>query len=139
MVDYDKVKNYRFLLFDSDIKLLDSKMKNVKGFNKKNIKSSQTYNPKHFRIGNKDYLFFSSDNKLKITDRRGNIRIKNNLTNVTNEIFINQNSFTTIDSENNILRIKLSKTNAKKNLYHMVGNISLVLIKIISFILLKIF
>ena len=114
--DYDKVKNYRFLLFDSEIRILDSKMKNVKGFNKKNIKSSQTYNPKHFRIGNKDYLFFSSDNKLKITDRRGNIRIKNNLTNVTNEIFINQNSFTTIDSENNILRINTKGEITKKPL-----------------------
>ena len=61
-------------------------------------------------------MFFSSDNKLKITDRRGNIRIKNNLTNVTNEIFINQNSFTTIDSENNILRINTKGEITKKPL-----------------------
>ena len=90
--DYDKVKNYRFLLFDKEIKILDSKMKNVKGFNKKNIKGIQRKNPKHFRIGNKDYLIFNVNNKLKITDRRGNIRIKNDLNNIENEIFLNRNS-----------------------------------------------
>ena len=90
--DYDKVKNYRFLLFDKEIKILDSKMKNVKGFNKKNIKGIQRKNPKHFRIGNKDYLIFNVNNKLKITDRRGNIRIKNDLNNIENEIFLNQNN-----------------------------------------------
>ena len=103
--DYDKVKNYRFILFDTDIKLLNSKMNSVRGFNKKNIKGTQINNPKHFRIGKKDYLLFNSNNKLKITDRRGNIRIKNNLAKIENEIYLNQNSFITIDSKNNIIRI----------------------------------
>jgi hypothetical protein len=114
--DYDKVKNYRFLLFDKEIKILDSKMKNVKGFNKKNIKGIQRKNPKHFRIGNKDYLIFNVNNKLKITDRRGNLRIKNDLNNIENEIFLNQNSFTTIDSKNNIIKINNKGLITKKPL-----------------------
>ena len=114
--DYDKVKNYRFLLFDNEIKILDSKMKNVKGFNKKNINGIQRKNPKHFRIGKKDYLIFNVNNKLKITDRRGNIRIKNDLNNIENEIFLNRNSFTTIDSKNNIVKINNKGLITKKPL-----------------------
>ena len=114
--DYDKVKNYRFLLFDNEIKILDSKMKNVKGFNKKNINGIQRKNPKHFRIGKKDYLIFNINNKLKITDRRGNIRIKNDLNNIENEIFLNRNSFTTIDSKNNIVKINNKGLITKKPL-----------------------
>ena len=114
--DYDKVKNYRFLLFDNEIKILDSKMKNVKGFNKKNIKGIQRKNPKHFRIGKKDYLIFNVNNKLKITDRRGNIRIKNDLNNIENEIFLNRNLFTTIDSKNNIVKINNKGLITKKPL-----------------------
>ncbi len=114
--DYDKLKNYRFLLFDNEIKILDSKMKNVKGFNKKNIKGIQKNNPKHFRIGKKDYLIFNSNNKLKITDRRGNIRIKNDLINIENEIFLNQNSFTTIDAKNNVVKINTKGEVTKKPL-----------------------
>ena len=114
--DYDKVKNYRFLLFDNEIKILDSKMKNVKGFNKKNINGIQRKNPKHFRIGKKDYLIFNINNKLKITDRRGNIRIKNDLNNIENEIFLNRNLFTTIDSKNNIVKINNKGLITKKPL-----------------------
>ena len=114
--DYDKLKNYRFLLFDNEIKILDSKMKNVKGFNKKNIKGIQKNNPKHFRIGKKDYLIFNTNNKLKITDRRGNIRIKNDLINIENEIFLNQNSFTTIDAKNNVVKINTKGEVTKKPL-----------------------
>ncbi|MBT5494011.1 MAG: hypothetical protein HOK01_06220, partial [Flavobacteriaceae bacterium] len=56
------------------------------------------------------------NNKLKITDRRGNIRIKNNLINIENEIFLNQNSFTTIDSKNNVVKINTKGEIIKKPL-----------------------
>jgi len=103
--DYDKIKNYRFFLFDNNIKVINSKMRNVSGFSKKNLKGELTKSPKHFRIGSKDYLIFNENNKLIITDRRGNIRIENKLENINNEIFLNSNYFTTIDSENNIIKI----------------------------------
>ncbi len=56
--------------------MLDSKLKRVNGFNKKNIKSKISNPPKHFRIGSKDYLIINTEKKLYITDRRGNIRVK---------------------------------------------------------------
>lgn len=108
--DYDKIKNYRFFLFNDNIRVLNSKMNNVNGFSTKNLKGKLNYKPKHFRSGDKDYLVFNIDGELKITDRRGNIRIKNRLKNINNDIFFNKNMFTTIDSENNLIRIdKLGK------------------------------
>ena len=108
--DYDKIKNYRFFLFNDNIRVLNSKMNNVNGFSTKNLKGKLNYKPKHFRSGDKDYLVFNVDGELKITDRRGNIRIKNRLKNINNDIFFNKNMFTTIDSENNLIRIdKLGK------------------------------
>ena len=108
--DYDKIKNYRFFLFNDNIRVLNSKMNNGNGFSTKNLKGKLNYKPKHFRSGDKDYLVFNIEGELKITDRRGNIRIKNRLKNINNDIFFNKNMFTTIDSENNLIRIdKLGK------------------------------
>ena len=117
--DYDKNKNYRFLIcYDDQIKMLDSKMKIVRGFNKNNIKYKITNSPKHFRIGSKDYLIINTERKLYITDRRGNIRIKvpESLNVSGNEIYINKNSLLTIDNNNNLIRISLNGKISKKPL-----------------------
>ena len=138
--DYDKNKNYRFLIcYKNQIKMLDSKMKIVKGFNKNNIKYNITYPPKHFRIGSKDYLIINTEKKLYITDRRGNsrINISNNLNISKNEIFLHKNSLTTISNDNTLIKIdfngEISKTTLpleskyliyanNKNLTHFSGN-----------------
>ena len=112
--DYDKEKNYRFFLFDNKVKVINSKMNNVNGFSKKNLKGELNEKPKHFRVDNKDYLIFIVNNEVKITDRRGNIRVENKLKNITNEIYYNDNFFTTIDSKNNIIKIG-TKGNILKN------------------------
>jgi len=98
--------------------MLDSKLKRVNGFNKKNIKSKISNPPKHFRIGSKDYLIINTEKQLYITDRRGNIRIKipENLNVSGQEIFINQNSFITIDRFNNLVRIDVNGKISKKPL-----------------------
>ena len=117
--DYDKNKNYRFLIcYDKSIKMLNSKMKIVKGFNKKTIKHKITNSPKHFRIGSKDFLVTNTDKKLYITDRRGNIRIKTteNLKVSGNEIFLNDNSFLIVDDDNNLIKIDLEGKISKKPL-----------------------
>jgi hypothetical protein len=106
--DYDKNKNYRFLIcYDNQIKMLDSKMKTVKGFNKNTIKHKITNSPKHFRIGSKDYLIFNTEKKLYITDRRGNTRVKitKDLNISGNEIFLNNNSLLSLDNNNNLNKI----------------------------------
>ncbi|MFL2639274.1 MAG: hypothetical protein ACJ0OB_03485 [Flavobacteriaceae bacterium] len=114
--DYDKIKNYRFLIaFKDEIKMLDSKMKIVKGFNKKNIKSNITKVPKHFRVGSKDYLVINTEKKLYILDRRGNKRIdvSQNLKISNSEIFLNKNSFIALKN-NTLIKIntngEISKT-----------------------------
>ena len=117
--DYDNIKNYRFLTNSGgDIQMLDSKLKRVNGFNKKNIKSKISNPPKHFRIGSKDYLIINTEKQLYITDRRGNIRVKipENLNVSGQEIFINQNSFITIDRFNNLVRIDVNGKISKKPL-----------------------
>tara|TARA_Y200000002_G_scaffold196238_1_gene162108 strand:+ start:4425 stop:6794 length:2370 start_codon:yes stop_codon:yes gene_type:complete len=108
--DYDKNKNYRFLIcYENDIKMLDSNMKKVGGFSTKNIKSEMTSLPKHFRIGSKDFLIINTKNKILILDRRGNIRIDVNdeLKSPTSEIYINQNSFVFMN-DNNLVQINLN-------------------------------
>ena len=117
--DYDKNKNYRFLIsYNNKIKMLDSKMNIVRGFNKNNIKHKITNPPKHFRVGSKDYLVFNTEKKLYITDRRGNSRVKipENLNIFGNEIFMNKNSFFTVDNNNNLIKIDLNGKISKKPL-----------------------
>ena len=117
--DYDKNKNYRFLIcYDNQIKMLDSKFKIVKGFNKNNIKHNITNSPKHFRVGSKDYLVINTKRKLYVTDRRGNSRIKisEDLNIAGNEVFLNSNTLLTLDNSNNLIKIDLNGKVSKKPL-----------------------
>ncbi|MGY8946349.1 MAG: hypothetical protein ACKVJS_04765 [Flavobacteriales bacterium] len=117
--DYDQINNYRFLTdIEGRIEMFDEKFNKVKGFNKNNIKSQITNPSKHFRIGSKDYLIINTKKRLYITDRRGNIRVKvpENLNVSTKEVFINQNSFVTIDKSNNLVRITVNGKILKKPL-----------------------
>ena len=117
--DYDKNKNYRFLIcYDNQVKMLDSNMKIVKGFNKNTIKHEITNTPKHFRVGSNDYLVFNTEKKLYITDRRGNTRVKisENLNISRNEIFLNKNSIFSLDNNNSLNRIDLEGKISKKPL-----------------------
>ena len=117
--DYDKNKNYRFLIcYDNQIKMLDSKFKIVKGFNKNNIKYNLTNSPKHFRVGSKDYLVINTKRKLYVTDRRGNSRIKisEDLNIAGNEVFLNSNTLLTLDNSNNLIKIDLNGKVSKKPL-----------------------
>ena len=111
--DYDKNKNYRFLIcFENNIKMLDSNMKKVGGFNTKNIKSDITSLPKHYRFGSKDFLIINTKNKILILDRRGNIRIDiaNKLKSPMSEVYRNKNSFVYL-KDNNLIQIDLKGSN----------------------------
>ena len=98
--------------------MLDDEFKKVRGFNRKNIKSQVANLPKHFRIGSKDYLIINTKKRLYITDRRGNVRVKipESLKISSKEIFVNKNSFVTIDRSNNLIRINLNGGISKKPL-----------------------
>jgi hypothetical protein len=117
--DYDKIKKYRFIVDrEGEIEMLDDEFKKVRGFNRKNIKSQVANLPKHFRIGSKDYLIINTNKRLYITDRRGNVRVKipESLKISSKGIFVNKNSFVTIDRSNNLIRINLNGGISKKPL-----------------------
>lgn len=102
--DYDNNKNYRLLVVQSkEVLMIDVRGKTVKGFTFKKAQSNIITQPKHFRVGAKDYIVFASGNKLNILDRKGNIRIqvKQNFNFSDNEIYLYKNyfSFTNITGQ----------------------------------------
>jgi hypothetical protein len=94
--EYEGRKNYRFLITQGkELLMLDAKGKNVNGFNYKK-ENAVTSQPKHFRIGSKDYIAFKAKDELVIIDRVGKIRIpiKEAFKFSENAIYLNQNKFT---------------------------------------------
>lgn len=107
--DYDKNKNYRFLVTQNETLLMyDGNGKRVKGF---------TYNPEgvvhtapqHVRYAGKDYIIFVAGNKLNILNRRGKPRIRaNESINFSDQnIYFYNNKFTTLDFEGNLIQVDL--------------------------------
>lgn len=120
--DYDKNKKYRLLVTQGqNVLMYDARGKIVPGFTFKRANNTIITQPKHFRIGTKDYLVFKTENKLHILDRTGKTRInpktKNNYSN--EPVFLYQNKFTTttkdgklasIDTRGNVATINLNLT-----------------------------
>ncbi|MCC5918887.1 MAG: hypothetical protein JJU02_16330 [Cryomorphaceae bacterium] len=76
--DYDKSRNYRFMLPCGDrVYNYDKDGKQVKGWQLGKMEGKVRRMPEHWVAGSKDYLVFVTDaNKAYITDRRGDIRVK---------------------------------------------------------------
>ncbi|WP_203257808.1 ribonuclease HII [Hyunsoonleella ulvae] len=121
--DYDKNKKYRLLVTQGkDVLMYDARGKIVSGFTFKSVNSNIISQPKHFRIGNKDYLVFKTKNKLHILDRIGRVRVapKSSNTYSNEPVFLYQNKFTTttkdgklvsIDTRGNVALVNLNLTN----------------------------
>ena len=74
LVDYDKSKNYRFLLASADgnVYVLDKEAALLEGWNPKKISLGIKSSPKHYRIGGKDYfLIVTEDGSIHVFNRRG--------------------------------------------------------------------
>ncbi len=74
LVDYDKSKNYRFLLAsaDGDVFVLGKEANLLEGWNPKKILSKIRSSPKHYRIGGRDYfLIITEDGTVHVFNRRG--------------------------------------------------------------------
>ncbi len=66
--DYDNKKNYRFFVVQGkETLMIDTKGKTVKGFKFNKANGNIVSQPKHFRIGTKDYIVFASGKKLNIS------------------------------------------------------------------------
>lgn len=104
--DYEKKKNYRFVVTQNDkIFMYDSKANIVKGFKFTKAEQPIIAVPKHLVIKNKDYLVFKlKDGTLKLLNRVGDIRTKVNekIDFSENEVFVYKNRFA-LTNKNGVL------------------------------------
>ena len=116
--DYDKNKNYRFLVTQGKSLLMyDGKGKRVKGFSY--TPDSEILNaPQHIRYNGKDYIVFAADNDLKILNRRGKIRIdvKESINFSDQNIYFYNNKFSTIDTEGELVQVDIKGRVSKQTL-----------------------
>ncbi|EWH12605.1 ribonuclease HII [Cellulophaga geojensis KL-A] len=100
--DYENNKNYRFVVTqDKKVFMYNSKAKIVDGFTYTEASSSIVRKPKHFVVGNKDYLVFMlEDGSLKILNRVGKVRVKttNKIAFSNNDVVLFKNKFTVTDT-----------------------------------------
>ncbi|WP_040281148.1 DUF3352 domain-containing protein [Psychroserpens damuponensis] len=117
--DYDKRKNYRLMITQGKSVLMYDKNGNiVKGFKYKSAKNTITSQPKHFRIGSKDFIVFAHGNKLEVLDRVGNPRyqVKEHIDFSKNDIYLYQNNFTTTTTNGEQIQVNSKGTIRHKNL-----------------------
>jgi len=118
--DYDKNRNYRFVLTQKDrIYMLDPKGNSVNGFNFEKTKNSISKAPKHIRLGNKDYILVQEDSgRLQILSRQGKIRVPTpSLFDVSENEWYGYNSqFITTQPKDQLIVID---QNGKKNLKNL--------------------
>ncbi len=106
--DYDKTKNYRFLVVQGNkTHMYDSNGKPVTGFTFNSANKNIISQPKHFRVSNKDYIVFAAGNKMHILNRRGQIRItpKASIGFSENDIYLYKNNFTTTNTSGQLVQV----------------------------------
>ncbi|NNE31685.1 MAG: ribonuclease HII [Winogradskyella sp.] len=117
--DYDNNRNYRLLVTQGkNLLMYNQKGQNVRGFKYSSNKANINTQPKHFRIGSKDYIAFTAGDEFKILDRQGNIRIdvKDKIHFSNNEIFLYQNKFTTTNTLGELVQVNTKGIVNTKNL-----------------------
>jgi len=117
--DYDKNRNYRFLITQGkEVLMVDKKAKSVRGFKFKKHSKSITSQPKHFRVNNKDFIAFTAGNKLILLNRKGEHRtkVKEDLLFSDNPLFLNNNKFTTTSSKGELIQVNLNGSVSKQAL-----------------------
>lgn len=106
--DYDNNGNYRLLVTQkSNLLMFDKTGKTVIGFKPDLIDKTISTAPKHFRIGNKDYIVFAQENQLQILDRVGKTRVKvdKDINFSKNDIYVNQNNFVTVTANGKLFKL----------------------------------
>ena len=124
--DYDGSRNYRFVVTQgSKVHMYNNQAKIVRGFTFTDAPSNILGAPKHFRVGNKDYLVFKQDNStLRILHRVGSDRIKvaEKIDFSNNEVFLYKNKFSVTNKAGVLHQIdtngKLVATNFNLNPDH---------------------
>ncbi len=133
--DYDKRKKYRLLVTQGKALLMyDTRGKFVKGFDYATNGSAIITQPKHFRIGSKDYIVFAAGETLKILNRQGNnrIRVKDKIRFSGNALYLYKNSFATTNTLGQLVQVdtrgKLNTTNLNLTDKHRIETTSKTLV-----------
>lgn len=106
--DYDKRKDYRLLVTQNSALLMyDKNGKPVNGFKYSGTNGAISSQPKHFRLGRKDYIVFKHGNTLKIINRVGKIRVNPNrdFSFSENDVFLYKNTFTTTSTNGTLIQV----------------------------------
>lgn len=107
--DYDQSRNYRFVLAqDENVIMLDNKGKKVNGFKFSKSTTPISTQPKHIRIGNKDFILLKEESgKINILSRTGQIRvkIKQPIKASNQAVYSYLKTFTTTDQTGNLIQI----------------------------------
>lgn len=106
--DYDNKKDYRLLVCQGKALLMyDKQGKTVRGFTYKKADNTINTQPKHFRIGRKDYIVFGQGQKMEILDRTGKTRInvKEAIDFSNNDIFLYNDKFTTTNTKGDLVQV----------------------------------
>ncbi|NNK69162.1 MAG: ribonuclease HII [Flavobacteriaceae bacterium] len=105
--DYDNNRRFRFLVTqDNDLLMYDRNARFVRGFQYSSSLSVKTQ-PKHFRIGNKDYIVFGAGKRFRILNRRGTIRVgvQEQFEFSGNPVFLYRNTFLTTTADGQLVQI----------------------------------
>lgn len=124
--DYEGNKNYRFVVTQgSRVYMYNSRGDIVSGFTYTDAEDTIIDAPKHFRIGQKDYLVFKLANgSLKILNRIGKVRVdvREKMDFSDNEVYLYRNKFIVSDKGGDIYAVdtqgKVNKNNLNLNEYH---------------------
>jgi len=117
--DYEKRKNYRLLVTQGkNVLMYNVKGKIVKGFGFKSANKRIITQPKHFRIGRKDYITLKTTNKIYILDRIGKTRVKTKTSQTysSQPIFLYKNTFTTTTNKGNLISVDTKGRVSEENL-----------------------
>jgi hypothetical protein len=98
--------------------MYDASGQSVSGFNYKNNGSTISSQPKHFRVGSKDYIVFAAGDALKILNRQGNNRVAvpSKIRFSENAIYLYQNKFTTTNILGQLVQVDTKGQLNLKNL-----------------------
>lgn len=117
--DYDNKKKYRLMVTQNkSVLMYDKNGAIVKGFTYKNAKNTIRSQPKHFRIGRKDYIVFTHGKTFEVLDRVGQPRatINERINFSENEVYLYKNSFTTSTTNGELIQINTKGNVKHKNL-----------------------
>ncbi len=107
--DYDKKRNYRFLVTqENELTMFDKEGKEVTGFQYKKG-AAITSQPKHFRVGTKDYIAFAkADQSLAILNRTGKPRTKmTEKIDLKSELYFHKNKVVALTTKGDYVEINL--------------------------------